>query len=97
MLFRFLRDENRKPFGVMVAVQNDDGALDYGVSLCNSNDQWNRDRGREIALGRAYCGRMLPELPRKKESTVLHQLNRFMAVAPKHFRGVTRRCSVTSG
>lgn len=85
MLTQFLRDANRVPFGMIVAIRDDDGYIRYGVSLLNPKDHWNRDLGRKIAIGRAYTDVMLPEIPQKKEKMVLHALNKMMKRARKHF------------
>lgn len=86
MLMQFLRDKNRVPFGMIVAIQDDDGYIRYGVSLLSPKDHWNRDLGRKIAIGRAYTDVMLPEIPQKKEKTVLHALNKMMERARKYFK-----------
>ena len=47
--YQYLRDEKRRPFGILAATP----AMKIGFSLCNRKDQWNRDLGRAIAIGRA--------------------------------------------
>lgn len=91
MLTRFIRDENRKPFGIIVAVQLDDGSIHYGVSLNKPGDKWNRDLGRKIAIGRAYSGTIMPELPRKKEDVVIHQLGQMMKQAKHYFERLSKK------
>jgi hypothetical protein len=49
MFFRYLRTENRVPFGV-VAVREDG---QFGVSLCSPKDVFLKVRGRDIASARA--------------------------------------------
>lgn len=88
MLTQFIRDENHVPFGVIVAIQDDDGYIRYGVSLKSPKDHWDRDLGRKIAIGRAYTDVMLPEVPQKKERLVLHSLNEMMKRARRYFKDV---------
>jgi hypothetical protein len=48
MLVKYLRDENRKPYGCIVAV----GPGMVGYSVCNPKDTFNKELGCMIAAGR---------------------------------------------
>lgn len=55
-LIKHLRDDFRKPFATIVAVDKDF----IGVSICNPKDNFNRQRGIQIAMNRAFV-KMPPE------------------------------------
>jgi hypothetical protein len=50
---QYIRDEQRKPHGVAVAIMNEDGSARFGYSLCNPFDQFSKKLGTEIAVRRA--------------------------------------------
>lgn len=50
VLVKYVRDENRKPVGVVVAVDSNM----VGWSKCHKGDKWNKDLGKAIALNRAW-------------------------------------------
>ena len=53
----YLRDKNKRPYGVLIARKESD-AIVIGWSQCNKRDEWSRERGIEIARARAikhYC------------------------------------------
>lgn len=53
MLVRYLRDSKNRPFATIVAINKDS----IGVSICNTEkDCFNKQRGRQIAVGRAERG-----------------------------------------
>lgn len=89
MLVQYIRDENKVPFGVVVAVQDDDGHVRFGVSLKSPKDHWNRDLGRKIAIGRAYAGVICPQVPLGKEFTVLAAVSQMMKRSKQYFKGAT--------
>jgi hypothetical protein len=49
MLISYIRDTNRVPFGVVVALNKDL----FGVSICSPRDRFNKAMGIKIAEGRA--------------------------------------------
>jgi hypothetical protein len=53
---RYLRDEDGRPFGCVVAILVDLNISIplWGASLCNPRDRFVRKRAREIAIGRAW-------------------------------------------
>ena len=53
MLVKHVRDDWKRPFATLVAINTDSG-VKIGVAVCHkTNDHFNRKRGTEIALGRA--------------------------------------------
>lgn len=54
-LHKYLRDENRNPFGVALATKTEDGQIVFGISKCNRSkgDIFQKGKGVTIALGRA--------------------------------------------
>ncbi len=53
MLIQYVREgKGQPPFGVVVWVDGN-----FGYSLCNPVDKWDRQRAIEIAKGRATCSR----------------------------------------
>lgn len=50
-LISYIRDENGVPFGCVAAVSK----TQFGVSLCNKQDTFRKNVGREMAIGRAVC------------------------------------------
>jgi len=55
LLIRYIRDDNKRPYGVVVGLPNGN----VGLSLCNKVDKWNKDYGKELAIGRAYLSKQL--------------------------------------
>jgi hypothetical protein len=49
----YIRDENRKPHGVALAIVDENGIARFGYSLCNPCEQFNKKMGTEIAVRRA--------------------------------------------
>ena len=49
MLVKYVRDEKRKPVGVVVAT----GKYKVGWSLCSKEDKWDKKVGMTMAVGRA--------------------------------------------
>lgn len=95
MLMRYVRKEGRKevledgtvklhrgkPVGVVVAI--DKGKI--GWSLCNKTDRWNREVGKNLAIGRAVngivAGKLIPQ-------TVFPVFLDMVRRAEKYFPGV---------
>jgi len=69
-LIEYLRDETKRPVGVMIGVLNDQNEICVGVSRCHQGnynthqqfvelfpaDTWDSKKGLIIARGRAYKG-----------------------------------------
>ena len=53
IVIRYIRDEQKRPYGVIVGMPNGD----LGCSLCNKGDKWDRDYGKELAIGRAVLNK----------------------------------------
>ena len=56
MLIKYVRDNKRRPIGVVVAV----GATKVGWSKCHRADDWDKKMGLKIAIGRAYHPKDIP-------------------------------------
>lgn len=50
MLVSYIRDENRKPFGCIIAIKTANDEIRYGLSLCNPKDRFTKKDGRRLAL-----------------------------------------------
>jgi hypothetical protein len=69
MLISYIRDENRRKVGVVIAeIFIDDplkqDRLGIGWSICSNKDNFNKHRGIEIAYGRAHKGKLLGDIIR---------------------------------
>jgi hypothetical protein len=65
MLINYLRDKSNNPVGVVVAIKDPDygNEIRLGWSQCHTPlDRFNREKGIEIAIGRARCDRQ-PKKP----------------------------------
>jgi hypothetical protein len=98
MIKQYLRYENRKPFGVIIAVDR----CHIGVSFCNSKDKWNKIIGEKIAIGRAMkesCSwkirledmQLNKDLyitgrDAEKEALAYTQISLFLEKVPKYFK-----------
>jgi hypothetical protein len=51
-VIRYLRDKNRVPYGVLVAVKHRSGYL-MGYSQCKRGDKFSKEMALRIAVGRA--------------------------------------------
>jgi hypothetical protein len=51
-VIQYIRDNNRVPHGVLVAVKNPDG-YNVGYSLCSKLDRFEKRMALNIAIGRA--------------------------------------------
>ena len=81
MLIEYIRGENRKPVGCVVAIDRDS----IGVSLLNPNDDFDRNLAKKIAAGRAELG-VVPLIPRKKEALVEEAIYRMAIRAGRYFK-----------
>lgn len=68
----YIRDENRRPYGVLVLLENGN----VGMSLCHPKDKWDKEFGKDLAFGRAFRkdefkSRFEAVLCQKKQSQVL--------------------------
>ena len=87
MIYQHVRDNNNNPVGYMVAVETSPSIIQIGVSLYNPKDKWDRDRGRQIALGRAWKDGIMPHIPKKKEKYVVKAYESLVNRAEKYFKG----------
>jgi hypothetical protein len=61
-IIKYIRDKNKIPQGVLVAVKSADG-YNIGYSLCNKHDRFEKRMALEIAIGRAITGNDSEQLP----------------------------------
>lgn len=52
-LIQYVRDNNRTPRGIVVAIKLSNGKIGIGWSLCRKNERFIKDMGLQIAIGRA--------------------------------------------
>jgi len=85
MLTSYLRDKSNNPIGVVVAVKHND-EIRLGWSKCHSLlERFNRQKGIEIALGRAKCNRPVKHpLPHDIRYALVNLLQR----AEKYYKNV---------
>ena len=50
MLVKYVRDHKKRPVGVVVATDKDR----VGWSLCSKHDEWKKEVGKAIAIGRTF-------------------------------------------
>ena len=81
MLVRYLRDQNKRPYGCIVAVSPNH----IGWALCCPKDRFSKHLGKTIALGRASYGSNV-ELPCYKKTVVLDALTSMKVRAEKYYR-----------
>lgn len=48
-IIQYVRGMDKRPIGVVVAT----GREEIGIALCNPKDDWNKELGLQIAIGRA--------------------------------------------
>ena len=85
VLINYLRDEKKNPRGVIVAVRKDD-EVNYGYSLYNPVDKWDRELGIKKAIARANAEEYnLPEVDERYE-VVLDGIKRMEKRALKYFK-----------
>lgn len=82
-LVKYIREENGQPRGVVVALGRDK----VGWSVCNPRDQFDKQLGRKIAVGRALEGSGTP-IPRvgRKRDYVRETLNEMHERAQRYFK-----------
>jgi hypothetical protein len=61
-IIKYVRDKNKVPRGVLVAVKSADG-YNIGYSLCSKHDRFEKRMALEIAIGRAITGNDSEQLP----------------------------------
>lgn len=53
-VIQYVRNKKRIPYGVIVAVKDEDQGYRIGFSLCNKKDHFNKKMALKIAIGRAF-------------------------------------------
>jgi hypothetical protein len=69
MIVQYVRDLNRNPVGVVVAI----GPDQVGWSVCHPKDRFDKVRGLNIAIGRAQAGKEGP-IPSRKLGDILEEV-----------------------
>lgn len=63
-IIQYIRNNKGKPLGILVATKDDKG-FSIGYSLCNKRDRFDKERGLDIAFGRADTWTLIPhDMPR---------------------------------
>jgi hypothetical protein len=85
MLINYIRNENRRPRGVVVAFKEDE-QIKFGFSLHNPIDKWDRELGIKIAVARANAKDFqLPDVGERREK-VSEGLEQMKIRASKYFK-----------
>lgn len=85
MLINYIRNENRRPRGIVVSFK-EDGQIKFGFSLHNPVDKWDRDLGIKIAVARANAKEFqLPDVDDRNKS-VSEALEQMKIRASKYFK-----------
>jgi len=76
-IYQYTKDNRNNPVGVVVALKNANGEVWVGHSRANRSkgDEFNRDRGLDIALDRALK-RSIASIPPSMAEDVLNMANR---------------------
>jgi len=80
MLIKYVRKGGNRKKGVLVAVQVD-GKINFGWSLCHRRDKFNKDKGKQIAIGRAVCGKKV-----KIPESLKYDMDAFVARATRYYK-----------
>lgn len=62
-VIQYVRNKKRVPYGVLVAVKDNDCGYRFGYSLCKKVDRFSKKMALKVALGRAGVESNLPTLP----------------------------------
>lgn len=92
MIVQYLRNNKNHRVGVLVAVKFENRIL-YGWSLACKLDKFDRDRGIEIAKGRALASDVKDrkeEDERKIPHQVLKEMPEFQKRAERYYKDVVR-------
>lgn len=88
MLVKYLRDENRRPFGCVVALQDMDGDIRLGYSFCNPNDTFVKDFAVDIAACRAWKGpgKNAARVPDYAREQLVEEMNKLYDRAERYYK-----------
>lgn len=84
-LIQYIRDVNKKPIGVVVAVDRNK----IGWSLCHKDDKWDREKALKIAIGRAWsidCSDTLVKIPYRHFDNVSHIITKMLNRASIYYK-----------
>jgi hypothetical protein len=80
MLKEYIRNKQGNPIGILLS-DNYAGVIEFGYSLCNKKDTYNKEKGHLIALNRLHNPKWL-DLP----YSIDKQYNRFVERSKKYFK-----------
>lgn len=88
MLIQYVRDEDKTPLGVVVAV----GSGQLGFAKRNPKDAWDKELGKRIAIGRATHPEIamrdvLDTIPEKAKPLFSKALLTMMKRSQRYFKG----------
>lgn len=85
-LIQYIRDNNYKPYGVVVAVKKEN-EVHYGFSIQNKKDKWDRHTGIKIAEARANAGAYSLPRSEKLSRPIIENFQLLSDRAVKYFKG----------
>lgn len=81
-VIKYVRDNNKTPYGVLVGVKNSKEEVSVSYSLCRKGDRFKKNLGLKIAIERALkCNNEGQPLPRPFRKEIEH----FNARVSKYF------------
>jgi hypothetical protein len=86
-LIQYIRDDQYKPYGVVVAVRKDNDIY-YGFSIQNKKDRWDRETGVKIAVARANAGEYVLPKSEKLCKCILENFRLLSERAVRYFKDV---------
>ena len=87
MLISYMRDLEKRPFGIVVAdkVNSEDSAFKFGWAICHPKDSFSKQMAKKIAINRLHNIGHIDNL--KKHSRVNQfDLNRFLERCKKYYK-----------
>ena len=86
-LIKFLRKNNGRPYGVLVAVKRPDGEISIDYSLCNlKKDRFTKQRALDIAFGRAMNSKKDESCDRTLPHSLVKEMDLFNKRAERYYR-----------
>lgn len=86
-LIKYLRKNDGRPYGVLVAVKRTDGEISIDYSLCNlKKDCFTKQRALEIAFGRAMNSKKDEGCDRTLPHSLVKEMDLFNKRAERYYR-----------
>lgn len=82
LLISHVRHEDRTPFATISVDKNGN----WGMSICNKKDRFNKKRGVSIAVGRMLMGSEITWPNRKDSALIVESLRKMEERASKYFK-----------